>query len=139
MVLPLLVGWGFNDSVTLFHRNKVIDLQKAIELARPGGDEKADDEINAKEEPAVTGAKIVSEEESQESTVNIIVSEKIIKIDGKEISNVNQAGDFIKKLNGPCVTYELIDDYAEARTFKEIISILEELRKDDGIVYTIND
>lgn len=139
MVLPLLVGWGFNDSVTLFHRNKVIDLQKAIELARPGGDEKADDEINAKEEPAVTGAKIVSEEESQESTVNIIVSEKIIKIDGKEISNVNQAGDFIKKLNGPSVTYELIDDYAEARTFKEIISILEELRKDDGIVYTIND
>lgn len=140
-VLLMLVGWGFDDSVTLFHKNKVIDLQKAIELARPGGDENANDDTTVEEEPVVIENEVVteSEAESLESTVNIIVSEKIIKIDGKEISNHDQVKDFISKLNGTGVTFELIDEYAEARTFKEMISTLEELKKDIGLVYIIKD
>lgn len=140
IVLFLLVGWGSED-VTLFHKNKVIDLQKAIELASSGGDENANDEITVEEEPVVIDSEVIeeSEEEPQEITVNIIVSEKTIKIDGKVFSSIDQVKESIKEYNGSMVTFKLIDEYAEARSFKEVISILEELKKEIGVNYTISD
>lgn len=133
----VLVGFGAN-TVTLLRRSKVIDLHKAIEFAKPGGDEGQQTDTTAKDNP---DSKDDSEQEMVETQsgpvrVKIIVSGKTIKIDGTIVQNSDAVESKLREIFRVNNTYELIDDYAESHVYKDVIGVLEKLNTDIGLVYS---
>lgn len=132
-----LLGLGI-ASVTLLHKTKVIDLQKAIEIARPGGDVNTDD-INADNEPSedVIDNNTEGVTENIEKTIEIIVSGKNVEIQGVKNNDITVLENKISEFNGPRVTFELVDNYAESETFKQLIKILNKLKMEKDLHYSI--
>lgn len=128
----VLVGFGAN-TVTLLRKSKVIDLQRAIELAKPGGDEGKQADTTAIDNPESASI----EEQAGLKTVRIIVSGKTIKIDGAIVNSPDLVEGKIREIFKVENTYELLDDYAEAHVYKDVIHVLEKLNTDIGLKYSV--
>lgn len=148
LTMFVLVGWGKKE-VKLLGSNKLIDLSKAIELAKPGGKsgeseekpkETSDTDTSNDEETTESGN--YAEHDSVDKATQII----IIRIRGEQISytcgavNIDDATDAQLEdrirsdyVSGAQLT--LIDDFAEAHKYKSVRQTLDELKKDIGLEY----
>lgn len=135
----VLVGFGTN-TVTLLRKSRVIDLQKAIEFAKPGGDEGEQADTTAKDNPESKDIPepVVTESQSGPTSVKIIISGKTIKIDGAIVQTPDLVENKIREIFRVDNTYELIDDYAEAHVYKGVIKVLEKLNEDIGLKYSVD-
>ena len=145
--LVWLTGWGKKE-VRLLDSSKLIDLSKAIELAKPGGSEGDSEEDTGETEAAGSNAAGVSENGSRELQESLSpVSQRIvIRIRGEQIfythgrysqDDISAAGlesalrsDYV---SGSEVV--LMEDFAEAHVYKEVCRVLEELKNSIGLVY----
>ena len=134
----VLVGFGAN-TVTLLRKSKVIDLQKAIEFAKPGGDEGEKADTTAKDNPdkKEVPEPVNTEIQAGPTSVKIIVSGKTIKIDGAIVNNPDLVESKIREIFKVENTYELLDDYAEAHVYKDVINVLAKLNQDIGLEYSV--
>lgn len=133
----VLVGFG-EGKVTLLHKSKVIDLGKAIEIARLGGDEGEKNDTTAIDNPDSLDS-VNPEEAIISSSIKIIVSGKTISIDGHTVSDEANVEDYICRTFSLSTTYELIDNYAESHVYKRIIEVLKKLHIEIGLKYSVED
>lgn len=137
----VLMGFGVN-TVTLLRKSKVIDLQKAIEFARPGGDEGEKPDTTATDNLLTNNDKESTEKEVVQripTNVKIIVSGKTIKINGAILNDASLVEGKLREIFRKETTYDLIDDYAEAHVYKDVIKVLENLNTEIGLKYSIDE
>lgn len=130
LAVPLLCAIG--ENVELLDNRKLIDLDKAIEFARPGGDsitpQEGDSEIPPESETVQGGT-------SQTSVVEIRIEGVSVYYNGKKLGTE----DFRKKLTDDKDrgrTFVLVDDFAEAKVYKRVRNTLRKLRDDIGLEFT---
>lgn len=135
-----LVGFGINE-VKLLHNSKVIDLSKAIEIARPGGDAGEQNDTNATDNPAVNNGELEKADEIETvqvlpKDIKIAVNGKTIRFDGRVIDE-DKIEEMVRLTFRTDITYELVDEYAESHVYKRVIETLERLKSELGINYTV--
>ena len=110
-------------SVELLDDGKLIDLDKAIDIASPGGsaifneDMDSDTENSGASDPA-------------KNSVLITVRNESITYNRKQVTGTEE---LLKKLKMDLkgeMTVSLADDYAEAHVYKSVIKALNDLKKD---------
>lgn len=119
--LCLLVGFG-SKSVELLDKGQLIDLNKAIQNADPG---KEDDKISEDEEPT----------EDIKEVYQVIVRGETILFENQECKNTEELKNFIESiepLRSEKSGISVLDDYAEAHTYREVLNVIKEA----GINYT---
>ena len=146
--LVFLVGWG-KKNVELLNDKKLIDLNVAIENCIPGADasEESTDVTNVEnvETEEHTEEAIFEEETTDKITIEnterimvISVRNRDIFYNSVEYTNMDKLKEKMVQDNGKNVTFKLVDDFAEAHVYKEMISILAELKTEVGLKYTID-
>lgn len=137
VVFLIMVGFGKKE-VSLLHTSEIIDLKKAIELARPGGDEGEQNDTTAKDNTESGDSDSIEEPEQQmPSDIKIIVSGKTINVDGRTVRDADEIEGIVRQTFKTDITYELIDNYAESHIYKEVMAVLERLKTEIGIHYTM--
>ena len=142
MVVSLLclVGWG-KKQVELLNDKKLIDLNLALQNCSLGADSKENtsdndekvDEIVPEITPTPTD-KIVIEE--KEKTIVISIRGRNITYDFAKWNDIEKLKDKMKQDHGEFVSFQLIDDFAEAHIYKRVMAILSELELEIGLKYT---
>ena len=137
-----LAGWG-KKQVELLNDKKLIDLNAAIERCIPGANEAEQTEHKEKEESkesddAEKEKNPVDKESMEEAEVIrvIRVRNRNVTYGAVEYTNMNRLKTKIRQDNGKKVTFQLVDDFAEAHVYKEVLSILMELESEIGLQYS---
>ncbi len=145
--LMLLVGWG-KKNVELLNDKKLIDLDAAIGICIPGADaaQASDNIVNQsdieKEEhngEDATAEIALDDKESidEERQVRVInIRDRKIVYETVEYTDIDKLKNKIKQDNGKNVTFKLVDDFAEAHIYKEVMSMLSELEQEIGLKYS---
>lgn len=140
--LLFLVGFG-KKSVELLSDKKLIDLNAAIAYCLPGADSATQEEGKTPLEPSVTPRPsatprptVIPTIKPQPRTVIISVRERVITYNSGEKIKLIMLEDRIRKDSRYVAGFQLVDDYAEAHVYREIIGILEKLEEELGISYT---
>ena len=144
MMLSFLVlaGWGKKE-VKLLDSSKLIDLNAAIELAKPGGmsgDSDVESETNSGND-GDDGESYSDHDSIQPQVVNIV-----IRVRGNVVTYTcgNHSWedvDYIQLKSRIRADYStnaiviLYDDYAEAHTYRDILVILDEMKNEIGLIY----
>ena len=138
--LLCLVGWG-KKQVELLNDKKLIDLNLALQNCSLGADSKENTSDNDEkvEEivPEITPTpidKIVIEE--KEKIIVISVRGRNITYNFVKWNDIDKLKDKIKQDNGELVSFQLVDDFAEAHIYRRVIAILSELELEIGLKYT---
>ncbi len=140
----ILAGWGGRE-VRLLGSEKLIDLDKAIALAKPGGmagdteeaSETAEDAGDEKEDGENDGA----QQDGAVSVKNIVIrirGEQIFYTCGGSDSGIvsdSQLSDRIRADYVQGAQVILMDDFAEAHVYRNVLGILEDLKTDIGLSY----
>ncbi len=153
MAFPLLflAGWGKKE-VSLLDDKKLIDLDKAIELCIPGADSPENTDGNpdgdsTSSEMADSGdgtnASNISENANMEDSKKIhiirVIETMAIYDEGKSpYTNMDELRERIKRDNGKNTAFRLVDDYAEAHVYREVMKILAELKEEVGLEYSMD-
>ena len=140
--LVFLVGWG-KKKVELLNDKKLIDLNAAIERCIPGANssERPENAVSASDdslEEALTQA-VLTEDHSAEETERIIiitVRDQTVTYDAETYTDLSMLKARIIRDNGEHVSFRLVDDFAEAHVYKEVLSILGDLEAETGLNYT---
>ena len=155
-----LVGFGRSDSVDLLNDAKLIDLDKAIELAKPGGDpgENQDGETagddQTEQNPSEGGENPASGEENQGGTnpnpgadlPGTPAGYIILRIYGEEIHYqhgpadekvefAHAVGSLLQSDTTAETTVVLVDDFAEAHLYRTVRKIVENVRKGKNFTF----
>lgn len=136
-----LVGWG-KKSVELLNDKKLIDLNIAIERCIPGADAPDDNDISNEENENNNdvSTKVIPDDkediEEKDRTLVISVRNRTITYANVEYINMDKLKERIRQDNGERVTFKLVDDFAEAHVYKEVMSILAELEAEFGLKYS---
>ena len=153
--LLVLAGWG-QKKVELLNDKKLIDLSAAIGKCLIGAEELTKDEgDNTKdpENPTVTPAANPSPTVTPKVTPKITVTSAPTRVplprtieirirDQKVIYNYVEwpalaiLTEQLQKDHDERTTFRLIDDYAEAHVFRQMLGILEELENEIGLNFT---
>lgn len=142
-LILLLVGWG-EKKIELLDNNKLIDMDKAIEYAKPGGawkkNENSSDSNKASdiEDQKTTLDKNDNQEDVEvgdSNTKYINVSGETISYCGSPISK-DKLLDLLKSDNGESIRFVLVDDWAEAHVYREVKAILLEAKDSIGINFS---
>lgn len=144
----ILVGWGKKE-VRLLDSSKLIDLNKAIELAKPGGNAgDSEEEVDNPSDSSASDEEETSEAENHAVHDSIDETPKniVIIIRGKKISyscgSVTRDSISDRQLeriirldfvSGTQVT--LMDDFAEAHVYMTVREVLDKLKNDIGLSY----
>ena len=139
----VLAGWGGKD-VRLLDSGKLIDLDKAVELAKPGGMSGDTEEAPGPDEDDKDKKPDKREEDEDPDDTDPVAEKIAIRVRGERIFyscgvagnvNISQLKDRILSdyVSGASVT--LIDDFAEAHVYRRALSILEEVKNDIGLSY----
>lgn len=144
LTVLMLTGWGRKE-VRLLSSNKLIDLNKAIELARPGGsagdtEDPSDKNASDPEDESEGGAGKAGEE------TDISKKDIAIRVRGESVYYACGSGEpesiAAQKLEGRIredhvsgSTVTLYDDFAEAHTYKDVRAILDALKDSIGLNY----
>ncbi len=148
IIMLALVGWGKSE-VRLLDSSKLIDLNKAIEFAKSGGN-KGDSEENNNKSSEISNDNDKKETESNKDTKNDqidnVTNNIVIRIREEKIfytcGSKNLDGIILKQLenrirldysSGTQIT--LVDDFAESKTYKNVCEILDGLKRDIGLNY----
>ena len=144
LALFVLAGFGKTE-VELLNTGKLIDLEKAIGLAKAGGSagslEEGSDASSETDPEAAEG-----EEPSGSGSTQGAVKDIVIRIRGEQIfyryGSLTMGGFTATKLedrlrsdfvSGAKVT--LADDFAEAHVYKNVLGILDRLKNEMGLTY----
>lgn len=138
-----LVGWG-EKKVKLLDDTKLIDLDKAIEYVRPGGEweqaqnseEDTTDETETTEEDDDDNTSETEDIEPEEISIEISVNGENILYGGNPINDLSVIEKLIRRDNKEYVTFILVDDWAESETYKEAIEFMKRMKSELGIRYT---
>jgi len=148
----LLAGWG-KKSVELLNNKKLIDLNAAIGICLPGADA-SDNEVNTipEKEPhgeapgsndettsdteENLGNKVENKPEEVAKTIIISVRDQQVTYDSAEWSDLTKLEAKIRRDYNDKTSFRLVDDFAEAHVYKQIISVLEKLEAELGLTYT---
>lgn len=140
-LMLLLVGWG-EKKIELLDNNKLIDMDKAIEYAKPGGawekNENSSDSNKASDidDQKTTQDKNGNQEDVGDSNTKYInVSGETISYCGLPISK-DKLHDLLKSDNGESIRFVLVDDWAEAHIYREVKAILLEAKDSIGINFS---
>lgn len=148
----VLVGWGKKE-VRLLDSDRLIDLSKAIEFSKPGGN--AGDTEEPQEEVSETLPENVTVEDEKESegenlenheTIGDVTKNIEIRIRGEKIfyncGSVNRDGIADKYLEDRIrldfvsgTQVKLEDDFAEVHTYKNVQKVLKKLKNEIGLTY----
>lgn len=138
-----LIGWG-EKKIELLDDKKLIDLSKAIEYAKPGGDwqENSDNrEQQNNEDNAETDSRETDEQESVEEKDQIIVisiRDEEITYDGTKLDDITELKQMIERDYKENVSFRLVDDWAETHIYKAALQILSNLHAEIGITYSVS-
>lgn len=130
----LIGGWG-KQKVELLTDGKLIDLEKAIEMAQPGVDEKSQ-----KEEVAEQQEEPVNTEEDQKTTdlnkktITVVVRGSQISFNGTTCK-VEEISKMTKQSCTASDRVKLMDDFAEAHVYHKVDEILNGLSQSIGFEY----
>lgn len=132
----LLVGWGKKpvDLADNNGQNKLIDLQKAIKIASPGSDSTHATQGN-KEGEGEQGSSGAVNPEQYTKTVTIAVQGTGVLYNGTELSLENLSMK-VRTEQVKTTKFVLMDNFADAGTYRKALGILKKLQKDVGIYYT---
>ena len=137
-----LAGWG-KKNVELLDDKKLIDLNAAIERCIPGANEAEQTENEGKEEKKESEdgekEKNPAEKENIEEAemIRVIrVRNRTITYRAVEYTDVSKLKEKIRQDNGRKVTFKLVDDFAEAHIYKEVMFVLTELESEIGLKYS---
>lgn len=117
MTLCLLAGFG-SKPIELLDKGRLIDLDKAIQNA-----ENLDDQNKIEE---------VDTMEKKKETYKIIVRGETILFEDRECKNTEELKKLITLLSSEKSGISLLDDYAEAHIYREVLEVIKEV----GIYYT---
>lgn len=156
-----LAGWGIAE-VEFLDDKKLIDLSKAIEYARPGGeltentsdvsesgestDVLTENETEPETEAEETEAETVIEEtipeptEPEEKVAVISVRDETIRYDGKAIDDIDALEEAVRRDDaeyGEYVQFVVIDDFAEAHVYKRVLKKMAALEAEMGFIYSV--
>ena len=125
-------SWG-KKSVDLLKKN-LIDLDKAIEAASWGTDEKKADteKENKDKDSSETGS--ASNNKSYVTTIKVRIYGKKIFIDGEECTKEEVEKKIKAKYTGN-QKLTIIDDYAEAHVYRDVDELLVRLSDSMGFEY----
>ena len=134
--LLFITGWG-KKNVELLNDKKLIDLNVAIGLCMPGADASSSD-INTdndikpedEESPTDTGDRI----EDGERTIVISVRNQKVTYDSEWI-DLDNLKDRIRQDCSNKVSFQLVDDFAEAHVYQRVLTILSDLESEIGLTY----
>ena len=146
----VLIGWGRKEVKLLDgNKKKLIDLKKAIELAKPGGsagDLKEESEAASESNTVEDDEAPESESNAVHDSIDDVAKDIVIIIRDENISYScgNDNRDSIPDTqlesrirldfaSGAQVT--LLDNFAEAHVYRNVRGILEKLKNDIGLTY----
>ena len=147
IIMLTLVGWGKSE-VRLLDSSKLIDLNKAIEFAKSGGNtgDSEDDNNNSSEISNDDKKEPDDNKDTNHDQIDNVTNNIVIRIREEKIfytcGNKNLDGIILKQLenrirldysSGTQIT--LVDDFAESQTYKNVCEILDGLKKDIGLNY----
>ncbi|MBD5515844.1 MAG: hypothetical protein HDR06_14690 [Lachnospiraceae bacterium] len=137
MALCLLAGFG-SKPIELLDKGRLIDLDKAIQNADFGkvGSETSIKEKNQEEPQENLGDQNKIEEvetaEKKKETYKIIVRGETILFEDRKCKNTEELKKLITPLSSEKSGISLLDDYAEAHIYREVLEVIKEV----GIYYT---
>lgn len=123
----VLCAWG-EKPVELLDDQKLIDLNKAIDFARPGGEL-----ISPDDHTVTTAVTTVTRVREEEIVINI--RGESIKFNGSECS-FEDLETKLRRSNKEHVRFRLTDDYAEAHLYRKTMTLLKDLNKEIKLRYS---
>lgn len=151
--LVFLAGWG-KKTVELLNDKKLIDLNAALGNCMLGADDLTPEEGSTAQtpqstvtpaptvQPTVTPTPVATPKPTPPTTPKPKPRSVVISVRGREVTCGSTQWDdmdalkerIIREANSN-VTFRLVDDYAEAHVYRQILAILEELEAEMGISY----
>lgn len=134
-----ICAWGEKKAELLDDR-KLIDLDKAIEFAKPGADSIADTEGENEDDP-ISETEIQQQVPNEKSIIVISIRDESVTYNGvaykKDIfSNIEDFENMLKRDNKGNVKFSLVDDFAEAHVYKQIFDVLKKLHSEIGLEFS---
>ena len=144
MAVSLLVLAGFGKkSVELLSDKKLIDLNAAIALCLPGADSAKPEDTGSPEvtktpaKPSATPRPPATPTtKPKPSTVIISVRDQKITYNSGGKIELSKLETRIRQDARVVAGFKLVDDFAEAHVYRDVIEILEKLEEELGISYT---
>lgn len=129
-----LVGWG-NKKIELLDNNKLINLDKAIEYAKPGGAWSKNTEDQLEENISVNNEYKEDIIAGDTNVKYIYVKDEQVIYDGTNISE-EKLSEVIECDYREQITFVLVDDWAEASLYRRIRQKLDNLHESIGLSFT---
>lgn len=139
LCLLCLAGWG-KKTVDFLNNQKLIDLEAALQNCLHG-DSMSESDYNTDNDKEPESTQVPDtptdpkEDIDQERVVIIRVRERKITYDTEEIE-LNKLEHRIRQDYHEKLTYQLVEDYAEAHVYRRIRGILAGLKAELGLEYT---
>lgn len=127
LMILVLCAWG-EKPVELLDDQKLIDLNKAIDFAAPGG------ELVTQDDPAVTAA-VTAVTQIREEEIVISIRGERITYNGSECRFEDLEAK-LRKTNKEHVRFRLVDDYAESHFYRKTLALLKDLNKEIQLRYS---
>lgn len=137
----LLCAWG-TEKVTFLDKGKLIDLQKAIEFAKPGANHADGSEGDNSSKPDSENENgNVPEVPVKDRIIVISIRDEIITYNGsvyKEeiLENTEAFENMLIRDNKDKTEFKLVDDFAEAHVYKCVLEILKKQHSETGLKFT---
>lgn len=137
----LLCAWG-TKKVDFLDNQKLIDLEKAIEFAKPGADSVSDTEgENEGNADLEIESGNTPEVPVKDSIIVISIRDEIITYNGsvyKEeiLENTEAFENMLIRDNNDKTEFKLVDDFAEAHIYKCVLEILKKLHSETDLKFT---
>lgn len=152
--LPVLAGWG-QKKVELLSDKKLIDLSAAIGNCTLGAEDLTPDEEDSTQQsdmptatpgpaPSVTPKASPTPGPTGSTqpiivpnarTIIISIRDEVILYDLRPVDDMEMLEKRITLENADHVSFQLVDNYAEAHVFRRVMALLEELEAEIGIRY----
>lgn len=134
VLATFLVGWG-NKKIELLDNNKLINLDKAIEYAKPGGSWSKNTEDQLEENISVNNECKEDIIVGDTNVKYIYVKDEQVIYDGTNISE-EKLSEVIERDYREQITFVLVDDWAEASLYRRIRQKLDNLHESIGLSFT---
>ena len=134
MIFMVLTGFAYEPILINIPEGSFIDLTGGIDSSL-----KTADSIYKRNHPTPTPrpaqvqnptAAAQTPEEKVETVVVVSVSDKIVKIGDMECQSVDELGEMIQEEQYDNKSFLLVDDFAEYKTYKQVLQILKDAGKD---------
>ena len=129
LFIPFLCAFG--EQVDLLDNDKLIDLHKAINVT-PGGSSLTETEGETGGEDTSAAPSGENSHTAQNAEIEIRVQGREIYYNGRKYSD-NFKGKLEKDINARFI---LVDDYAEAHTYRNVLRIMRTMHEEDGLEFT---